>query len=217
MSDGRPSRSADRALEVLAVVLLGIATVGMAWCALQSQLWSGEGERLGALAATEHAEANRLFGLATQTISYDANTVTGYAQAVRRRREAQAVLSHVTDAQGLSELPRSVGGAGQGRPVAAEPARRQHLSRPGCSHTAQSQAEADSRAGDQAGHVGDQYTLATVLLAVSLFFAGVTSSFRSPTLRTALLVTRGVILLVSFPRLAELPIAAATWSIFDMS
>ena len=55
----------------------------MAWCALQSQLWSGEGERLGALAATEHPEANRLFGLATQTISYDANTVTGYAQAVR--------------------------------------------------------------------------------------------------------------------------------------
>lgn len=83
--------------------------------------------------------------------------------------------------------------------------------------TAQSQAEADSRAGDQAGHVGDQYTLATVLLAVWLFFAGVTSSFRSPTLHTALLVTRGVILLVSFLRLAELPIAAATWSIFDMS
>ena len=68
---------------------------------LQSQLWGGEGEGLGALAATEHAEANRLFWLATQTISYDANTVTGYAQAVRRRREAQAVLSHVTDAQGL--------------------------------------------------------------------------------------------------------------------
>ncbi len=69
MSDGRPSRLADRALEVVAVVLLGIATVGMAWCALQSQLWCGEGARLGALAATEHAEANRLFGLATQTIS----------------------------------------------------------------------------------------------------------------------------------------------------
>ena len=83
MCDGRPSRLADRALEVLAVVLLGIATVGMASCAVQSQLWSGEGERLGALAATEHPEANRLFGLATQTISYDANTVTGYAQAVR--------------------------------------------------------------------------------------------------------------------------------------
>ena len=51
----------------------------------------------------------------------------------------------------------------------------------------------------------------------SLFFAGVTSSLCSPTLRTALLVTCGVILLVSFLRLAELPIAAATWSIFDMS
>lgn len=83
--------------------------------------------------------------------------------------------------------------------------------------TALSQADADSAASDQAGHVGDQYTLATVLLAVSLFFAGGTSSFRSPTLRTALLVTCGLILLVSFLRLAELPIAAATWSIFEMS
>ena len=84
MSDGRPSRLVDRALEVVAVLLLGVATVGMAWCALQSQLWSGEGERLGALASNEHAEANRLFGLATQTISYDSNTVTGCAGGQRR-------------------------------------------------------------------------------------------------------------------------------------
>ena len=76
-------------------------------------------------------------------------------------------------------------------------------------------------AGVWGGHEGSlllwHFMLTSWMLAVSLFFAGVTSSFRSPTLRTALLVTRGVILLVSFLRLAELPIAAATWSIFDMS
>lgn len=220
MSDGRPSRLADRALEVLAVVLLGIATVGMASCALQSQLWSGEGERLGALAATEHPEANRLFGLATQTISYDANTVTGYAQAVRDGDEKlkQFFRSSLMRKGFLSYLDQweAQVKAGQSpQNLLEDSTYLDPVMQP--YRTAQSQAEADSRAGDQAGHVGDQYTLATVLLAVSLFFAGVTSSFRSPTLRTALLVTCGLILLVSILRLAELPIAAATWSIFEMS
>ena len=85
---GQPlSRMIDRFLEVLAVILLGIATVGTAWCALQSQLWSREADRLENQTAAQRAESNRLYGLATQTISYDVTTVAGYAQAVASGNE----------------------------------------------------------------------------------------------------------------------------------
>jgi hypothetical protein len=58
--------------------------------------------------------------------------------------------------------------------------------------------------------VGDLYVLSTVLLAVSLFFAGVTASFRSPSLRIALLAACLLTVCISAVRLADLPIAPAT-------
>lgn len=77
--------------------------------------------------------------------------------------------------------------------------------------TTQDRADADARAGEDAGRVGDLYTLSTVLLAVSLFFAGVTASFRSPSLKVALLAACLLMIVISAARLADLPIAPATW------
>lgn len=82
MSKAPVGRTVDRFLEVLAVILLGIATVGTAWCGLQSSLWSGESDRIANVAAEERADANRLFGLASTEMSYDATIVASYAQAV---------------------------------------------------------------------------------------------------------------------------------------
>ena len=77
MSTGRTSASrvgllSDRFLEVVAVILLGIATVGTAWCGLQSALWNGEQDDLSNRLSDERIEANRLFGAAAQSMSYDA-------------------------------------------------------------------------------------------------------------------------------------------------
>jgi hypothetical protein len=49
-----------------------------------------------------------------------------------------------------------------------------------------------------------------VLLAISLFFAGVTSSFRYPTVRTALVLGAGLAIAAAAVRLIDLPTAAAT-------
>lgn len=76
---------------------------------------------------------------------------------------------------------------------------------------AQDKANADTKAGEDADRLGDLYTLSTVLLAVSLFFAGVTASFRSSTLRVILLAACLITILISAARLAGLPIAPATW------
>ena len=213
---GQPlSRMIDRFLEVLAVILLGIATVGTAWCALQSQLWSGEADRLENLTAAQRAESNRLYGLATQTISYDVTTVAGYAQAVASGNEnlqeffrASLVRAEFLDylntweQQVLAgEAPRNLLDDDEYLDSVLDPYR-----------AAQDKAESDAKAAEDAGRLGDLYTLSTVLLAVSLFFAGVTASFRSPSLRIALLAACAVTILISTARLADLPIAPATWT-----
>ena len=71
----------DRLTEMIAVLLLGIATVGKAWCGYQSSRWNSEQQDLGRRASDERVEANRLFGLALQTVQYDANMIAQYAQA----------------------------------------------------------------------------------------------------------------------------------------
>jgi len=73
----------ERVIEVLAVLLLGIATVGTAWCGYQSSQWNGAQTDYARESSDERVEASRLFGLATQQIAYDANIVSQYAQAVQ--------------------------------------------------------------------------------------------------------------------------------------
>jgi hypothetical protein len=62
----------DRAIEVLAVVLLGVATVGSAWCGYQASKWNGEESDAARASATARIDASRLFSLGVQQISYDA-------------------------------------------------------------------------------------------------------------------------------------------------
>ena len=73
---------ADKLIELIAVLLLGLSTLGTAWCAYEATQWGGESSDLGRQAAQQSVENARLFGLATQTIAYDSMTVAQYAQAV---------------------------------------------------------------------------------------------------------------------------------------
>ena len=72
----------ERALEVLAVLLLGIATIGSAWCGYQATRWNTEQAELSQEALDAQVEGAQLFGLATQVVSYDSNLVAQYARAI---------------------------------------------------------------------------------------------------------------------------------------
>lgn len=76
-----PSRF-DKIVEIVAVLLLGITTLGTAWCGYQSVQWSGASSDYAQQASDKHVEAARLFGLATQQVSYDSMISAQYAQAV---------------------------------------------------------------------------------------------------------------------------------------
>lgn len=205
----------DRILEVLAVLLLGVATVGTAWCGLQSTLWNGEQDDRAMLAANERVEASRLFGLATQTIAYDASMVAQYADAViaeddRRQEFLRRVLMR-PDFLPFLDAWRAEIRAGRTPNLTADQAYRDSVTK--AYREAESRAEGLATSASAAGQVGDSYVLMTVLLAISLFFAGVTSSFRYPTVRTALLLACALAIAVAGSRIIDLPVAPDTWGL----
>ena len=77
----------DRLLEIIAVLLLGLATLGTAWCGFEAAQWSGNSSDLARQASDEHVESARLFGVATQKISYDGTMVAQYALAATQGNE----------------------------------------------------------------------------------------------------------------------------------
>src|SRR3954447_4747805 len=78
---------ADRLIEVLAVIMLGVATVGSAWCGYQASRWNGKQDDIARHGSDLQVDANRQFGLATQTVSYDSNMMAQYADAVASGNE----------------------------------------------------------------------------------------------------------------------------------
>jgi len=81
----------DRLIEIVAVLMLGITTVGTAWCGYEASQWNGQQSDLARQSSDERVEAGRLFGLATQKVAYDSSIIAQYAIA------AQAGNTALTD------------------------------------------------------------------------------------------------------------------------
>ncbi len=216
---GRGGPIGDRLLEIVAVMLLGIATVGTAWCGLQSTLWNGEQDDIVLQVSNEQVDSSRLFGLATQAISYDASIMSSYAQAVRADDEKlqQFYLDTLVRPEFkpfLLEWRRQIQ-AGESQPNLLSDQEYLDSVMAGYHASQERVAELEAQASE-AGATGNAYVLTTVLLAISLFFAGVTASFRYPMVRTGLLL--GCILAVGLAglRIVDLPIAEATSAILPL-
>ena len=56
----------DRLIEMITVLVLGLATVGTAWCGYQAAQWNGVQSTATSTSTDQRVEASRLFGVATQ-------------------------------------------------------------------------------------------------------------------------------------------------------
>jgi hypothetical protein len=197
-------------LEVLAVTLLGVATIGSAWCGYQATRWNGEEGDLARESATVQVEAARQFGLATQVVSYDSNMIAQYANAAAAdneslmrfyretliRPEFLPILERWEEQVATGESPDNL--------LEDQDYVDAQLESYGLTVA---EAEALSVEAQRAGNEGDDYVLTTLILASALFFAGLTTSFRVRFAR--LLLLSGAALLIAFAasRLVELEIA----------
>lgn len=200
----------DRLLEIIAVLLLAVTTLGTAWCGYQASQWSGVQNDYNRDESQHLLEANRAYGTALQTFTYDSNLIALYAQAVQAGDTGLAKFYRDTMVRKeflpiLDQWEATVRAGGTPTPLLEDPAYRQAEGT--AFQEAQAQAEASAVQAQQAGNNAQQYVLNTIVLAVALFFAGVTSSFRYKPARAMLIILALGTLAFAASRVADLPIA----------
>ena len=202
------TRRRDRRVELIAAIMLSIATVVTAWSAYQSTRWSGDqAEDYTSASATRtesvraSTEANRqiLIDVATFLNWLDAEQSGDHALAddihARMRKEflpafdawhATAPAGSIPDGTPF-ELPEY-------RLAAEERAKR-----------LEAKAAALFEDGNESNEVGDDFVLAAVLFASVLFFSGLAGTFDSLRAQLFLLILGGVMLLVGTVIVVTLP------------
>ena len=209
MASSRKPRN-HRIIEVLAVLLLGVATIGTAWCGYQASRWNGKQDDEARRASDLQVQANREFGLATQVISYDTSSVSDYAAAVASGNDKLAEFYRTTIVR-PAFLPvidqwRAQIAAGQTPTNLLED--QQYVDSQMAPYRATQALVAKATTDSQdAGSTGDDYVLTTILLASALFFAGLTTSFRVRFAQVLLLCGAALLIALSGARLAGLPVA----------
>lgn len=207
MSDEKPQ--SHRLLEIIAVLILGISTVGTAWCGYQASQWNGEQGDLARESSDDRVEASRLFGLATQQVAYDSSIIGDYAVAAQQGNDQllafyRKTLVRPAFAPVLDKWIAEVRAGGTPTSLFEDAA---YLDQQfGDYRSAVDRAEKTTQASQAAGTTADAYVVTTILLAVALFFAGVTSSFQYAPARVFLLILALGTIAVSASRLADLPV-----------
>ncbi len=208
MSD-RPVPLVDRLLELVAVLLLGITTIGTAWCGFQATRWNGQSGDLSRVSATQRIEGSRLFGLATQRITYDSVVVAKYAEATLEgnAKLLQFYRRSVVRPDFLPFLDRWEAAAKAGEPNVGVFEDKDYLAEQFADYNKTVvAAEQSAQESQEADDIAEAYVGTTILLAVALFFAGVTSSFLSRFARILLLIAATGAVAVAAARIATLPI-----------
>jgi hypothetical protein len=198
-------------LELVAVLLLGIATVATAWCGFQSSRWNDRDSGAARKATDLRIESSRLFTLGAQKVAYDANSAAQYAQAVvNKQTELKTFLrSNVVRPEFLPTLDAWEAAVKAGNGSAANIfSNKEYLAAQFApADAAQKQSDDQTTLSEAASKNSGSYVLITLLTATALFFAGVTTSFESKPARLLLLTLAALTLALAASRMISLPIA----------
>lgn len=199
----------ERLLEIVVVLLLGITTVGTAWCGYQASRWNGQQDDLARQASDQRVEGSRLFGLASQKVAYDSTILVQYAQAAQARNEPllefyRTSLVRPAFLPVLQKLEAQVR-AGQTPTNLFQDTAYTDAQFADYRATVV-KAEAATQASQAAGATANDYVVTTIVLAVGLFFAGVTSSFRYHPARVLMVVLAVATVTSAAVRLADLQV-----------
>jgi hypothetical protein len=201
-------------IDLLSAILLSVTVVASASSAWQASLWSGEQATLFAEASTARLESNRETAIALTRISYDAATFVDASAAFTNSN--QAVLDLFNERLFRDEFKILLD-----EWVALDP-----LNDPNAPNTPFELegvtdvylAEANMwdeiasekfNAGKEANQNNDNWILATVLFASVLFFAGISTKFKSPRIRelsiglATFALVGSLILVATLPRLIQ--------------
>ena len=209
-AEGTRRISRDHLFEIVAAIMLGVATVAAAWSGYQAALWGGvqsadyvraSGYRVESTKASTAAGQDRLFD--SQVFSQWLNAYetgnTTLAQVYQRRFRPEFTVAFgawlATDPfnnpnapPGPLYMPEYVSASAQ--------------------QATQFEAQADAMvtAGEDARSTSDHYVFYTVIFALTLFLAGVSDRFRWWWIRLVLLAGAFGVFLFGLINVVSLPI-----------
>ncbi len=198
----------DRRVEVIAAILLSIATVLTAWSAYQATRWSGVQAESYTIASARRTESVRSFTIANRQLLIDVDVFINWLDAtddgdeeladdLRDRMRDEFVPAF--DAWLASGTP---GQLPDGTPFDLPEYRLEAFAE---SEQLEAEAAASFDEGREANQTGDDFVLAAVLFASVLFFSGLAGTFDAFKAQIILLVLAGVMILAGTTIVVTLP------------
>src|SRR5262245_30159785 len=206
---GEATTQRERVLEIVAALLLSLATLGIAWSGYQAAKWSGLQARRYTEASTARSLANRASTLAAQDRTQD---LLNFNRWLEVTTEGDTELSDLYERRFRDEF----------RPAFERWLSEDPLHNPNAiasplresNYVLASMVKADKleRIGDRrfvegkdATENADNYVFATVFFAVVLFFAGISLRFQWFPMRVFILALGAVMLVYGGIHLVGLP------------
>ena len=180
-----------RLLEIVAAVLLSLATVATAWSGYQVSRWNAEQAKAGARANAARLESTRASGVANRNVQIDVSVFTQWVDAYARE---DTRLADFYRQRFREEFRPAFDAWIAAKPLTNPDAPLTPFAMPQYVLAADTQAK---RLEALSGQFADQafadvqratnYVFAVTLFAVALFFAGISTRLANPTVRTAVL------------------------------
>ena len=210
MTTAGPSRNR---IELLATVLLAIATVATAWSGYQSTRWNGEQAKAAARANALRIASAKAAGLANSQTEID---VAIFTQWVNAYAQKQTELADFYFKRFRAEFRPAVKAWVATRPLKNPDAPLTPFAMPQYKVAARAQAdgfeaESDLYAAQARRNIqrASNYVLGVVLFASALFFAGISTKLTSPRLRIAMLSIGCAVFLLTALWIATSPVSVA--------
>ncbi len=209
-----PERTrADERLDIVATVLLALATVATAWSGYQASRWNGEQAKASSRTNAIRIEAARAQGLAQAQTQVDVATFSSWADAYAHK---DTLLADFYFKRFRKEFRPAVEAWVATRPLRNPDAPLTPFAMP--EYQLQSRKDAnrlDAEAELSAAAVrrdiqrSSNYVLAVVLFAAALFFAGMSTKLPTLRLRRALLAIGVIVFVGTVVWLATFPVTVS--------
>ena len=198
-------------VELVATVLLAVATVATAWSGYQSTRWNGEQAKAGARANALRIESAKAAGLANSQTEIDVATFTQWVNAYAQE---QTELADFYFKRFREEFRPAVDAWVATRPLQNTDAPLTPFAMPEYTVAArteadQLEAEAEIFAAEARRNIqrASNYVLGVVLFASALFFAGMSTKLTTPRLRIVMLVIGSTVFLGTALWIATSPVS----------
>ena len=199
-----------RWLELVSTLLLALATVATAWAAYQSRQWTGEQAQAYSRATATRIAENRVSAVANRQAQIDVAT---FIQWVDAHAHQDAGLAGFYQARFRAEFKPAFAAWLATKPFENTHAPPTPFAMPQYRLTALQEADrmettaaAASERAKEANQRADNYMLAVVLFASSLFFAGISTKLQTARARAAILCLGCVVFLATLIWISTFPV-----------